>query len=119
MPSARSRGGQPGNTNALKHGFYSDRFSPIELNDLDIALEDGLSGEISALRVLIRRFYSQLENSEDLKLSDAALHLQSVGAAMTRLASLLRTDRILNGSDESAVMGAIHQALTEFTEDLK
>ena len=28
--SPHKRGGQPGNTNALKHGFYSRRGSPVE-----------------------------------------------------------------------------------------
>ena len=35
MPK-RPRGAQPGNTNALKHGFYAQRFSQLELaNDVN------------------------------------------------------------------------------------
>jgi hypothetical protein len=45
MPK-RSRGAQPGNTNALKHGFYSKRFSQLELTDLETALGDGLGDEV-------------------------------------------------------------------------
>lgn len=38
---------------------------------------------------------------------------------MTRLAGLLRADKLLSPSDDSAVMQAIHTAISEFTEDLK
>ena len=31
-PTKRKRGGQPGNRNARKHGFYSQRLSPEEIN---------------------------------------------------------------------------------------
>jgi hypothetical protein len=37
-PSKRPRGAQPGNSNAVKHGFYSRKFHPQELNDLDLLL---------------------------------------------------------------------------------
>ena len=45
----RKRGGQPCNTNALKHGFYSHRFNNLELADLGTALSDGLTDEIALL----------------------------------------------------------------------
>ena len=55
-----------GTINALKHGFYSQRFSPIELQDLDIALADGLDDEIALLRVTIRRVFDlATEEGED------------------------------------------------------
>ena len=33
MSSSRRPGGQPGNTNALKHGFYASKFKPHQLDD--------------------------------------------------------------------------------------
>lgn len=115
---AKSRGGQPGNSNALKHGFYSSRFSNIELTDLETALHDGLGSEIALLRVLIRRFSEKLDQ-EDPTIEEAASHLLTIGSAMAKLAHLLRTDHVLSGGQESAVMDAIHAALCEVTEDLK
>jgi hypothetical protein len=47
-----SRGGQPGNTNALKHGFYSRRFRDIEFSDLDVITVADLQNEIAMMRVL-------------------------------------------------------------------
>ena len=108
MPK-RSRGAQPGNTNALKHGFYSERFSQLELTDLETAL----------LRVLIHRFVEAIEAQPDLSLDDTSIYLNAIGSNMTRLAGLLRADKWLMGSDDSAVMQAIHSAISEFTEDLK
>jgi hypothetical protein len=64
----RHRGAQPGNTNALKHGFYSARFSPLEARDLDVALRDGVEDEIALLRITIRRVFDlATEEGEDLK----------------------------------------------------
>ncbi len=118
MPK-RTRGAQPGNTNALKHGFYSKRFSDLELTDLESALGEGLGDEIALLRVLIRRFVESIEAQQDLSLDDTSIYLNAIGSNMTRLAGLLRADKLLTGSDDSAVMQAIHTAISEFTEDLK
>ena len=52
----RKRGGQPGNLNALKHGFYSRLFREPEIADLDTLamLEsvgvDDLRGEVVMMR---------------------------------------------------------------------
>ena len=118
MPK-RTRGAQPGNTNAIKHGFYSQQFSQIELTDLETALGDGLGDEIALMRVLIRRFVEAIEAQPELSLEDTSQFLNTLGSNMTRLAGLLRADKLLSGSDDSAVMQAIHTAISEFTEDLK
>jgi len=54
---SRSRGGQPGNANAVKHGFYSRKFRDLESQDLETALRDGLGDEIALMRVMIRRVF--------------------------------------------------------------
>ena len=118
MPK-RSRGAQPGNTNALKHGFYSQQFSQIELTDLETALGEGLGDEIALMRVLIRRFVDSIEAQPEISLDDTSVFLNTLGSNMTRLAGLLRADRLLTGSEDTAVMQAIHTAISELTEDLK
>lgn len=52
---ARERGGQPGNRNALKHGFFSSQFTKQEKENLNL-LADDLTTEIAMLRVVTRRF---------------------------------------------------------------
>ncbi|MDY6874320.1 MAG: hypothetical protein SVR81_10205, partial [Chloroflexota bacterium] len=48
----RKRGGQPGNTNALKHGFYTKNFSLAERRGLEATKVIVLADEITLLRVL-------------------------------------------------------------------
>jgi len=55
----RPRGAQPGNTNALKHGFYAKHFNQLELSDLETALSGGLDNEIEMLRVAQRRTFAE------------------------------------------------------------
>lgn len=72
---ARSRGGQPGNKNAVRHGFYSRQESA------DVGWQappesgyDTLQPEIAALGELIRRLSARLDTPDpDLKDPDAPL----------------------------------------------
>lgn len=92
----RKSGGQPGNWNAFKHGFYSRRFRPLEVSDLDTIMTDGLVDEIALLRVIIRRVFEQVD-SDAANLDDWTKSLNTLGAAATRLAGLLRTQQIISG----------------------
>ena len=49
--TARKRGGQPGNSNAWKHGFYSRSFTKLEAKDLKVVTSLDLTNEIIMLRV--------------------------------------------------------------------
>lgn len=112
----RKRGAQPGNTNALKHGFYSHRFNSLELSDLDTALSDGLTDEIALLRVIIRRVFEYADfESQDMDTWSKALN--TLGAASTRLAGLLRTQRLIAG-DSADVVSVLSQAIGEVAHDL-
>ena len=63
MPK-RPRGAQPGNTNALKHGFYSQRFSQLELTE-DINQELDISVKVVRPRaVVIMGHSAQLDNAK-------------------------------------------------------
>ena len=51
----RKRGGQKGNRNARKHGFYSGTLSPTETSQLwNIANLEGLDPEIAFIRVKLQ-----------------------------------------------------------------
>ncbi len=52
VPLPRRRGGQPGNRNARKHGFYASALSPEQQESLEdaAALKD-LQSEIALMRV--------------------------------------------------------------------
>jgi len=112
----RPRGAQPNNTNAVKHGFYSRQFHHIETEDLDVALLNGLDDEIALLRVIIRRVF-EYTNAQDQNLETWSTALATLGAAATRLAHLLRTQKLLGGKD-SEYSSSLSQALTQVTKEL-
>jgi hypothetical protein len=78
----RKRGGQPGNTNALKHGFYTKNFSLAERRGLQAVEGVVLGDEIALLRVLIRRFAEQIQGSQGVSLNESAQHLAVISEAM-------------------------------------
>lgn len=114
------RGAPAGNVNALKHGFYSKQFKAAELKDLDLLLEAGsqanLIDEIAMLRVTIRRTLELAKGIDDVE--TAIKWLSVLGASATRIASLLRTQKIL-GSSQNNELDAIALALEQLTEDWK
>ena len=63
----RKRGGQPGNQNARKHGFYSKHFTLEQLNQLEDAndLKD-LGPEIALMRIKLNTLLDDPEASTEL-----------------------------------------------------
>ena len=63
----RKRGGQPGNQNARKHGYYSRHFTPEEMEQLEeINYHKGLDPEIALLRVKLNNMLDNPETSPEL-----------------------------------------------------
>lgn len=114
----RRQGGQPGNTNALKHGFFSRRFKELEINDLEATMEVGLENEVALLRVIMRRAFNQIERTEPADIQTWERTLGMLGMAATRIASLLRTQKVLTG-EASGMSETISQALAEVVKELK
>jgi hypothetical protein len=113
----RSRGAQPGNQNALKHGFYSEGFKQGELEDLEACMATGLEDEITMLRVITRRVMLLANGVENL---DEAIHaLNALGTASVKLAALLRVHKMLGGNEESRVYEALSEALSTVLADKK
>jgi hypothetical protein len=113
----KPRGGQPGNTNALSHGFYSRKFRTIELSDLDASLKDNLTDEIALLRVAIRRFFDHVSDKEDISISEWADCLNALSSASCNLSTLLKTQKILTGKDTD-VIGVLTSALSDVVKEL-
>jgi uncharacterized protein YjcR len=114
-PPKRRRGGQPGNSNALTHGFYSAHFHKADLAALETNQFSGLNDEIALLRLYIRRVVELGAGLDDLTESLNLLRaLCQAAAALTRL---VKTQRLLSsGQDEFSL--AIDQALKEINESL-
>lgn len=116
--SKRTRGAQPGNTNAVKHGFYSRQFRPQEISDLDSILMGNLDDEINMFRVVTRRVYD-LANEKKVPKEQELDHwiaaMETLGRACIRQGNLLRTQHMLGGTGEHMIE-VIKAALTDITE---
>lgn len=110
----RTRGGQPGNVKALKHGFYSRRFTGEELREIGrlAVAELSLDEEIAMLRVLMRRILeADLSEREVIEL---------FGRATGQLRRLLKMRMELEaaGRSEESVAAAMDKALDALAEEL-
>ncbi len=108
-------GGQPGNTNALKHGFYSRQFRSMEAADLLKIEPNKLDDEIRMLKVVARRILELSDQQVDYE--DMLNTLGVLGITSTRIAGLMRTQKILNGEDSNTT-SAISAALAEVIKEL-
>jgi hypothetical protein len=119
--TTRKGGGQPGNKNAEKHGFYSKLFShgeKIRLTKSDASLE----GEIKSTRVVGYRILEILTTGPlppggTKKLNDNALNtISTFFNAMTNLATLTRSFQIATGKykpGETAILDALAELNAE------
>ena len=90
------RGAPPGNTNALKHGFYSHTFQDLETSDLAGLDPTGLVHEIQLLRVCIRRVSQQ--GKQVTNLPESMTLLTVISRATLSLAVLVRTQRAITAA---------------------
>ena len=107
----RKPGAQPGNTNALKHGFYASAFNERELSDLDAVLEHGLQNELNMLRVATRRFFEMATNSENQTLESVGQTLSLLSMAAGKLAAITRIQHMLGGDQKDEILHSIYAAL--------
>jgi hypothetical protein len=102
-PINRKPGGQLGNTNAIKHGFYSPRFRQIETDQMQKIKYAGVTEEIEMLRKSIRRV---VEWSEDIQsLPDALSYLRVLSFAAISLSRLVRAQQIISDSHYEMFIG--------------
>ena len=119
----RRRGGQPGNHNALKHGLYTQEvWAEVKPRKAAGDAADGfeaagLLAEAAMLRSLIRRLFESAWGDD----STAVLIevLRALGVASTRLAVLLRTQRLLDGGQSSQALLVIQEALAEVMAEME
>jgi hypothetical protein len=123
-PAARRRrGGQPGNHNALKHGLYTQEvWAEVKPRKAAGDAADGLEAasllaEVAMLRSLIHRLFESAWGEDST--SGLIEVLRALGVASTRLAVLLRTQRLLEGGQGSQAIQVIQEALTEVMAEMK
>ena len=108
----RNRGGQSGNLNALKHGFYSKHYQKSELTNLE---EIGdLQEEIGMMRVVTRRLLDAARECNDM--GELINLLNTLGLASTRVAGLMKTQKFLGGG-EDGIEEFLNSIVDEVTKD--
>ncbi len=109
----RKRGGQPGNINALRHGFYSSLFKPLEVKDLENILSTGLKDEIAMLRVATRRAFELANDADDIDQMIKALG--ALGLASICTSRSLKAQKEIGDDDLAldAISSAINEVLKE------
>jgi hypothetical protein len=96
-------GGQPGNQNARKHGFYSMILDDEERADLELAIgEEGLDIEIALLRVKIKSILRHTPENIELLMK-----------AMGVLCRLVMTRNNINKTDKKGMKTAIGNVLKD------
>jgi hypothetical protein len=84
--SKGKRGGQPGNKNALRHGFYARNLgmsSPSKLNEFELR---NLLGEAAMLKDYMYILYNKnLESHDSIVLAETLRALSMAGMALSRL----------------------------------
>ena len=113
----RKPGAQPGNTNALRHGFYSRQFRQGELDDLDLINMNDLITEIASLRAYTRRMLELSDGIEDL--NTAMRLLDSLGASATKVSNIIYRNRMMHGDQDAQVATALSSALATIIKEWK
>jgi hypothetical protein len=67
---------------------------------------------------LIRRFSAQILASQGVSLNESAQHLAVISEAMLRLASLLRTNHMLGGSETGNLTQELCLSLAEIYKEM-
>lgn len=124
--SSKSRGAQPGNKNALRHGFYANKFTQDENTRLDEQPITSMTAEIALLRVCLDRLAEQIDFTETFltdtngnKLRDMHyLHqLNTLSTISQSIGTLARTEYLIRGKSEG-VQKSILEALEMVRLDL-
>ena len=112
----KSRGGQPGNLNALKHGFYTRHFNNHDLAGVNSTDFNGLMEEIAIIRLYTRRLIELDNLSADI--SQVANILRILCLASLTITRLVKTHQILRLGDASSSADDLHQVLEQLTREL-
>ena len=114
--SSRPRGGQPGNSNALKHGFYSRKFKDLDVKDLQ-AVTATIDDEIAALRVAARRVFEYADQVGESDPMDAIKAFGVFGSQVKTIGGLLRTKAIASSNAGDEIARAAIDAILEVAKE--
>jgi hypothetical protein len=107
----RTRGGQPGNSNALRHGFYSKSFTQAELLNLETGLQGEFTDEIEVARTNAERLATLLKDYQNMDIAEVVALSNALNNYLDRIQSLSRSQRFMYRNQTT-----IEQALAELAK---
>lgn len=115
----KRRGGQPGNQNAVKHGLYSKRFSPEEVESLS-GMEKGLTEEIEIARVGLARIweYMQTIRPENMEIEDYVALQNLITKYTGTISRLMQVDKALTDAQNVGLGAQLLAALEDVNNSL-
>lgn len=125
-PGKKKRGGQQGNKNALRHGFYSKGFTPDEVKRLDVQGDHAdLNSETIMLCVMIDRLKDQIDfdekeitdtNGNTFRDDHYLRQLNTLSTMLQSKATLVRTQYLIRGKSgdlQSSILAALEELRLE------
>ena len=115
----KRRGGQPGNQNAVKHGLYSKRFSPEEIENLS-GMREGLTDEIEVARVVLSRIldYMQEIEPQNMDIQDYVALQNLVAKHTATISRLMQVDKALTDAQNVGLGAQLLAALEDVNASL-
>jgi hypothetical protein len=123
--STRKPGGQPGNKNNLRHGFYAKSFTPDENKRLDNQGALDVLGEINLIRVSLDKLTAQISfdeitrtdnNGTEFRDAHYLNQLNTLSNMTGAIATLVRTHYLTHGKSgdlQSSILTALEELRLE------
>ena len=112
-PIRRHGGGQPGNTNALKHGFYTRRFHKRDISGVETTSLKNLTEEIALIRIFIRRMVESAVQEPDYY-NDIDI-LRAICLASGTITRVIKAQTFIN-SEPTDFYDDVDRAIAKITE---
>jgi hypothetical protein len=117
LPDKRKRSGQPGNSNAFRHGFYSTAFTPAELRALDENIRGEFMDEIALARVNAAHLAELLKDYKNMSLGEVVSASNALNNYLDRIESLSRSQHFLYRGQTTMEQALSELALIPVEED--
>jgi len=115
--SKRSRGGQPGNSNALRHGLYSKNFTESEMCGLDENLKGEFHDEIALARVQVGRLAEMLKDYKTMPFENYIAASIALNNYLDRIQRLSRAQHFMYRNQTTMEQALAELALIPPEED--
>jgi hypothetical protein len=116
-PIKRKEGGQPGNRNAFRHGFYSKSFTEEELLALDKNIKGENLDEIAAARITAAHLLELLKDYKNMPFENFISAANALNNYLDRIQSLSRAYHFLYRKSANSIERAMEE-LSKIPVDL-